>query len=127
MDVVSLTLADCRLLAARCREHGNSYLRMTAALKEAKAGETLERLRALRRIERRFAVDLGQLCCRLERRDEPGTHPIERWMLGYVARWEGSGHVDSKSREPRLWVLLDRLREVREWITEGPMVGEPEG
>ncbi len=153
-DVVSLSVADFRLLDARCREHGNSHLRMAAALAEADAGATLERLRALRRMERRFRVDLGHLCASMARRDEPSTHPIERWVLGYVAEWrdvvpsgtgatqdgraaedgrdaaedgrdapeDGRDAAEDGGPQRRLWITLDRLREVRRWIEAGRMV-----
>lgn len=120
MDVVCLSAEDCRLLSARFAEHGNSHRRMACALREAGATEALERSAALRRMEARFGIDLGSLCHRFEKRDHPATHPLERLVLAYVARWnarpDGAGE---------LWVRLDRVREVRELIEEGERVGEP--
>lgn len=117
MDVICLTSQDCSALAARYSQHGNSHRRMAAAVREAGAGDALERLRALRRLERRFEVDLGALCHRFLHRDDPATHPIERWLLHYIAHESPSSSVDDAG--PDVWVLLDRLREVRQWIEEG--------
>jgi hypothetical protein len=115
VDVVCLSSADRQLLSARFAEHGNSHRRMASALEEAGAGEALERLTALRRVERRFAIDLGSLCHRYERRNDPAVHPIERMVLSYVAcrRLSADGSEE-------LWVLVDRVREVRELIEGGP-------
>lgn len=145
MDLVALTLEDYRALVARFGEHGNSHRRMMGALREAGASAALERLRALRRMERRFDVDLGALCWRVEHRDDPATHPIERWVLDYVTRRSREGRARPVPESGRslglpleqesaphadathLWVMLDRLREVRAWIDEGRMVPESEG
>ncbi|MGH7476660.1 MAG: hypothetical protein ACRELD_10250 [Longimicrobiales bacterium] len=122
MDVLALTTADRRMLAARFREHANSHRRMAAALSEAAALDRLERLRALRRLERAFEIDLGGLCALWERRAAPETHPIEQGIIEYVT-FCGCTAAET---EPSLWVLLDRLRSVRDWIDEGRMVREPE-
>jgi hypothetical protein len=120
VDVVCLTAEDCRLLSKRFAEHGNSHRRMAGALKEAGETETLERFGELRRLEARFEIDLGSLCHRFERREHPTTHPLERMILTYVATWTASSDGTGK-----LWVRLDRVREVRELIGEGERVGEP--
>jgi hypothetical protein len=118
VEVISLSAGDCRLLVARCAEHGNSHRRLVAALREAGATETVERARALRRLERHFQVDLGSLCLRHSRRDEPGAHPLERLVVEYVTSTR-----DGDAGEVR--VLLDRLREVRELMDAGQLVREP--
>ena len=120
-EVIVLGPADRGLLAARYAEHGNSHRRMAAALREAGAEEPLERLRALRALECRFAIDLGSLCHRFDRRDQPGTHPLERMVLSYIAQERRA--PDGRAE---LWVLLDRVRDVRAWIEEGRLVREPE-
>lgn len=93
---------------------------MAGALKEAGATTTLERFVALRRIEARFEIDLGSLCHRFRRRDQPTTHPLERLVLGYVASWKTDPQGDGA-----LWVRLDRVREVRDLIDAGETVGGP--
>ena len=121
MEIISLTPTDVHLLAARHAEHGNSVRRMAGALREARARDALVRLRTLRRVERRFDVDLGALCDRWLRRDRPGTHPIERRVLEYVATWK-----QESGGERVLWIVVDRLRAVRHWIAEGELASERE-
>ncbi len=119
MHVVRLSQADRMLLVSRFEEHGNSHRRMRSALEEVAADHVAERLDALRRMERHFGIDLGSVCHRYDRRDDPATHPIERMIMNYIAE-----HRDSDCGTPELWVLLDRVEEIRE-LTEGRLVGEP--
>ena len=119
MRVVCLTAADRRLLAARFAEHANSHRRMRTAFLDAGAASAVDRLDLLRRLEHRFRIDLGSVCHRFERRDRPETHPIERMVLNYVAELHASA-----DGAPELWVLLDRVEEIRE-LMEGRLVGEP--
>lgn len=114
MDVICLSSADYRLLKTRYAEHGNSQRRLTGALLEAGAVDALERARALRRLEQRFGIDLGMVCHRFEHRNDAATHPIERTVMAYVACWRGS---PGGARE--LWMLPDRIRQVRELMGEG--------
>lgn len=120
MDVLCLTAADYGLLRSRFSEHGNSQLRLAAALEEAGATETLRRSKLLRRMEIEFAVDLGSMCHRFEHRNDPGIHPIECMVMNFVAEWRG------RSGKRELWVLLDRLRQVRDLMEEGQLAREPE-
>ncbi|MEX0891410.1 MAG: hypothetical protein WEB88_04510 [Gemmatimonadota bacterium] len=113
--VVRLSLTERGLLAARYAEHGNSTRRMRTALREAGAPEVAERLDTLRLVERRFDVDLGEVCHRFARRHRPDTHPIERLVVEYIAR--PADDQDSGD----LLVLLDRLARVRE-LMDGTLV-----
>ena len=122
MEVISLTRSDCALLAARFGEHANSNRRMLAALEEAGAHESYTRLVVLRQMERRAGVDLGMLCYHFEHRNDATTHAFERAVMNYVAQWR----LGNKGSE-ELWVLLDRIRQVRDIVEEGRLVGEPEG
>ena len=117
MEAVRLTLADCGLLAARYQEHGNSHRRMTQSLVDAGAAGTADRLLNLRQIERRFDIDLGLLCHWYERRTAQGTHPVERAIIAYLTAVHTRDEV---------WILLDRLRELRDLLDESRLVGEPE-
>lgn len=122
MEVISLSRSDCGLLAARYGEHGNSQRRMLAALEEAAADDAFARLCILREMEKRVHVDLGMLCYHFEHRNDKKTHPFERAVMNYVAHWRSNG-----KGEEDLWVILDRIRQVREVVEEGKLVGEPEG
>jgi len=123
MDVLRLGPEDFRLLVDRFVRHGNSHLRMVGALRDAGAGEaegTVAHLEALRRLERRFAIDLGALCHRAQRTDSGEAHPLEEAIVAYVSEWStGPG----EPRELRVWV--DRVRNVRVWMEGGALVEEP--
>ena len=121
MEVLSLKRSDCALLAARFREHGNSQRRMLGALEEAGAKESYTRLVVLRNIEKQMGVDLGMVCHRFERRNDVGTHSLERAVMNYIAQWR-----PDVTGAQELWVRLDRIREVHDLIEEGRMVTEPE-
>ena len=118
MEAVRLTRSDCSLLSARYHEHGNSHRRMTQALVDAGATTTAERLLVLRQLERRFDIDLGLLCFWFERRTSADTHPVERAIISYLTT------VPAHANE--VWILLDRLRELRDLLDESRLVGEPE-
>lgn len=105
------------MLAARFAQHGNSHRRMRGALLEAGATDVADRLTMLRRLERQFDIDLGEICFRYDRRTDPRTHPIERLIIGYITECRRGGD--------EIWVLLDRVRQLRE-LKEGRLVGEPE-
>lgn len=119
MHVVRLTAMDRQLLRARYAQHGNSHRRMVAAAAEAGSEETGRRLEALRRIERLYDLDLAEICDRHARRQQAGTHPIERMVLDFIAeeRHDESGN--------QLWIMPDRVRQVRE-LMDGRLVGEPD-
>lgn len=119
MEVVCLSAQDRRLLAARFAEHGNSQRRMRSALVEAGADAAAARLGALRMLERRYDLDLGEICHRFGRRNLPDTHPIERFVMSYIAEERACAGRNE------LWVLVDRLRQVRE-LMDGRLVGEPD-
>jgi hypothetical protein len=117
MEVVSITRSDCALLAARFSGHGNSQRRMLQALDEAGADDAFARLAVLRKMEKQIGVDLGMLCHHFEHRNDVATHALERAVMNWVAEW----------RAEQLWIRLDRIREVRDIVEEGKLVGEPEG
>lgn len=119
MRVVRLSVAERGLLAARYAEHGNSTVRLRAALLEAGAAAMAERLTALRGLERRFDVDLGEVCHRYGRRLHPDTHAIERSIVEFIAR-PADGEDDGD-----LLVLLDHLDQVRD-LMDGRLVEEAE-
>lgn len=95
---------------------------MLSALEEVCAHDARARLFVLRQLEKSVGVDLGMLCHHFDHRDDATTHPLERTVMNYVAHWR----TNQAGRED-LWVILDRVREVREVVEEGRLVGEPEG
>jgi hypothetical protein len=109
------------LLAARFSEHGNSQRRMLAALEEASARDAFARLALLRQMEKSVGVDLGMLCYHFEHRNDATTHPFERAVMNYVAHWR----INVRGGED-LWVLLERVRQVKDIVEEGKLVGAPE-
>lgn len=117
--VVCLTVTDQRLLLARWAEHDNSQRRMLDALSEAGAADAGARLLALRRIEKRYDLDLAEICHRHAHRNDERTHPIERMVLDFIAEER------LLAEEPQLIILPDRVRQVRE-LMNGKLVGEPE-
>lgn len=119
MQIVRLTASDRCLLCARWTEHGNSQRRMLDALSEAGAGDAGARLSALRSIEKRFNIDLAEICHRHDRRNDERTHPIERMVVEFITE---ERHADDESQ---LWVLPDRVRQVRE-LMDGKLVGDRE-
>jgi hypothetical protein len=117
IQVVALSTADRRLLCTRFRDHGNSHSRMLGALERAGAHDCGARLAALRRVEQQYDLDLAEICHRHDRRGDDGTHPIERFVLDFIA--EERRVVD----DTLLWIMPDRVRQVRD-LMEGKLVGD---
>ena len=117
--IVCLSPADRRLLCSRFDEHGNSHRRMFAALTEAGASEAGARLLALRTVEKRYDLDLAEICSRHARRNDGSTHPIERLVLEFITE---ERHTED---ETQLWIMPERVRQVRD-LMDGRLVGEAE-
>jgi hypothetical protein len=120
VNVVRLSVLDQRLLAARFAEHGNSHRRMRGALLETGIAGNVDRLDALRRVERSFEIDLGSLCHRHGRRNLPETHPVERLVLDFITEIRLPAGGDEE-----LWVHIDRVAQVRN-LMHDRLVGEPD-
>jgi hypothetical protein len=119
MNVICLTPADRSLLCARFTEHDNSHRRMFDALCEAGADDAGARLVALRAIEKRFDLDLAEICYRHSRRNHAKTHAIERMVVEFIT--EERHHEDGT----QLWVMPERVLQVRE-LMDGKLVGDLE-
>ncbi|MEX0906909.1 MAG: hypothetical protein WD054_01160 [Gemmatimonadota bacterium] len=119
MNVVCLSSSDRNLLCLRWNRHGNSQRRMLEALAATGAGDAGARLSALRSLEKRFDLDLAEICYRHARRNDESTHPIERLVVEFITeeRPDQAG--------TQLWILTDRLQQVRE-LMEGKLVGDAE-
>ena len=116
MEVVALTLTDRRLLAARYTEHANSHTAMRTALVGGAHGETVRLLDALREVERAFDLDLGLVAYLYQHRGEPDRHPIEKVVIDFIT------DVQPGDGDEVLWVLPDRVRQVRD-LMQGGLVG----
>lgn len=75
--------------------------------------EILRRLRALRRLECHFSIDLGALYHRYLNRNAEGLHPLERSILDSIAHWH-----QRPGEEVELWIRVDNVRQVRELIDD---------
>ena len=117
--IVCLTATDRYLLCMRFEQHANSHRRMFASLTEAGARDATARLVALRKMERRYDLDLAEICHRHAHRLDVRTHPIERMVLEFIAEEK---HVEAGTQ---LWILPARVQQVRE-LMAGRLVGEPE-
>lgn len=78
---------------------------------------SLARLHALRRLERQLSIDLGALCHRFQRREDPALHPLERSILESIACWR-HGEESARGAGDELWVYLDRIQQLRQIIGE---------
>jgi hypothetical protein len=92
---------------------------MLDALVEAGARDASARLVALRKIERRYDLDLAEICHRHAHRLDRRTHPIERMVLEFIAEEKRVG------AGTQLWIMPARVQQLRE-LMAGRLVGEPE-
>jgi hypothetical protein len=118
-NVVCLQPPDRGLLRARWVEHDNSHLRMYDALLDAGATDAAARLKALRRVEMRFDLDLAEICHRHSHLNQETTHAIERMVVEFIT--EERHHADGM----QLWVMPERVLQVRE-LMDGKLVGDIE-
>ncbi len=95
------------MAACRYREHGNSSGRLARHFRKIDDQAQLRLARAIRRLERRFAINLGTVCFKFLEKESRPTSRIQQQVMDYVAAWrEGDdGHRD-------LVVSVDRVREV---------------
>lgn len=115
--LIRLTREDRWLLVRRYEFYRNSMAALAKALVREPEGEgALRRLRALRRIERRFGLDLGLVCHKVRRCRERRPHPLERIVIDYVTLPAAGDDV-----------VLDvgRVREVIGLIERGVKHGHP--
>lgn len=122
MDVIALTFADRRLLATRFSEHGNSHRIMRESLLQKGAEDLALRLEALRSVERAFDLDLGLVCHLYEHRTDEGRHPIEKLVVEFITDVHASIAKGATDGDEMLWVLPDRVRQVRD-LMQGHEVG----
>ena len=118
MQLIGLTPEQVELAAYRFAAHENSATRIARHYREREDRGKLELCRALRRVERRFAINLGTLCFKFLEKEHQPTPEVQRKVMDYVAYW----NEDSEGARP-LVVSVDRVREIdrlaegnQEWV-----------
>jgi hypothetical protein len=118
MQLIGLTPEQVELAAFRFAAHENSATRIARHYRERDDRAKLELCRALRRVERRFAINLGTLCFKFLEKEHQPTPEVQRKVMDYVAYWNEDG-----DGVRRLVVSVDRVREIdrlaegnQEWV-----------
>jgi hypothetical protein len=118
MQLIGLTPEQVELAAFRFAAHENSATRIARHYRERDDRAKLELCRALRRVERRFAINLGTLCFKFLEKEHQPKPEVQRKVMDYVAYWNEDGQG-----ERHLVVSVDRVREIdrlaegnQEWV-----------
>ena len=107
MQLIGLTSAQVELAAYRFAAHENSATRIERHYRERADRDKLLLCRAIRRVEWRFAINLGTLCFKFLEKEFQPTPDVQRKVMDYVAYWsEGS------EGGRQLVVSVDRVREI---------------
>ena len=107
MQWIVLTPEQAEIAAYRFQEHGNSAVRIARYYRRVDDQPRLRLCRAMRRLERRFAVNLGTICYKFLEKETRPTPAVQQRVMDYVAYWRE--HEDG-ARD--LVVSIDRVREV---------------
>ncbi len=107
MHFIILTSDQAETAAERHRVHDNSLARMAHQLEIIGDIEKLKLCRMIRRLEKRFEIDLGAVCQKFLETERGPTPDVQRQVMEYVARWRelGDGRRD-------LVVSIDRVRQI---------------
>lgn len=118
MQLIGLTPEQVELAAYRFAAHDNSATRIARHYRDRDDRSKLELCRALRRVERRFAINLGTLCFKFLEKEHQPTPEVQRQVMDYVAYWN-----ESSEGVMHLVVSVDRVREIdrlaegnQEWV-----------
>ena len=119
MDLIVLTREQVELAACRFERHGNSAVRIARHCRRIDDEAKLRTCRAIRRIERRFEINLGTVCYKFLETESRPTSIIQQQVMEYLAHWRA---LDDGSSD--LVVSVDRVREIdrlaqgeTEWMT----------
>ena len=119
MHLIVLSRDQVELAAYRFEAHGNSAVRVARHFRYVAETGKLRTARALRRIERRFKINLGTVCYKIVETETQTTSAFQRRVMEYVAYWR-----DASEGSPDLVVSVDRIREIdrlaqgeTEWLT----------
>ena len=107
MQLIGMTPEQVELAAYRFAAHENSAARIARHYRERDEREKLRLCRALRCVERRFAINLGALCFKFLEKEYRPTSAVQRKVMDYVAHWTEAG--DGRRC---LIVSVDRVREI---------------
>lgn len=107
MQLIGLTQGQVDIAACRFREHGNSPARIARHYRKAHDNGRLRTCRAIRRVEREFAINLGTVCFKFLEKETRPTPSVQRKVMDYVAAW-----LDLEGGERQLVISVDRVREV---------------
>ncbi|MEJ2153042.1 MAG: hypothetical protein P8Y29_08860 [Gemmatimonadota bacterium] len=106
MHFIVLTSDQAETVAERYRVHDNSPARMAQQLEIIGDIAKLRLCRTIRRLERRFEIDLGAVCQKFLETERGPTPDVQRQVMAYVAWRElGGGRRD-------LVVSVDRVRQI---------------
>jgi hypothetical protein len=113
MQLIVLTREQVETAAHRFESHGNSALRIARHFRRVDDERKLGMCRALRRIERQFAINLGTVCFKFLEKETRPTPTVQQRVMDYVACWR---ELDDGGQD--LVVSVDRVR-VFDRLAEG--------
>lgn len=107
MKLIGLTSGQVELAAYRFAAHGNSAAKIERHYREREEPDKLRQCRTIRKLERRFAINLGTLCFKFLEKEFQPTPVVQRQVMDYVAHWAEDGEGGR-----HLVVSIDRVREI---------------
>lgn len=107
MHLIVLTRVQAELAAYRFQVHGNSAVRIARHFRRIDNPGKLGTCRALRRLERRFQINLGTVCFKYFEAEARSTSAFQRQVMEYVAQWR-----ESEDGSCDLVVSVDRVRQI---------------
>ena len=114
-DVALLTREQAETAAHRFESHGNSALRIARHFRRVDDARKLGMCRALRRIERQFAINLGTVCFKFLEKETRPTPAVQQRVMDYVACWrdsdDGAQDLVARIEERLAHAPADRVRE----------------
>lgn len=119
MEFILLTPEQVDVAACRFREHGNSPARIARHFREEEDEALLRVCLALRRVERKFAINLGTVCHKFLETESRSTPEVQRRVMDYVAGWS-----ETADGVLHLVVSVDRVREI-DRLAEGDVAEWP--
>lgn len=119
MDFILLTPEQVQVAAYRFQEHGNSAARIARHYRDESDESKLRLCRALRRVEKKYELDLGTICFKWVETETRPTPEVQRRVMDYVAGWH-----ETLDGGQRLLVSVDRVREI-DRLAEGDLAEWP--